>query len=83
MNTNNRSYWSWSTGSWRMSIFDGEAEEPVDDGSETEHPMQRWHTTVLNPCVEGDRVRMYVDTWNSDGAGISEIEVYGEPVELP
>ena len=83
MNTNNEANWGWSTGAWRLAVFDGGAEEIVDEGNEDSYPMMRWHTTVLDQCVEGDRVRFYADTWNGNGGGLSELEVYAEPAPMP
>jgi hypothetical protein len=82
-NINNQAFWSWSTGSWRLSVFDGEEEHTVDEGAETEYPILRWHTTVLDECIQGDRVRIYADTWNRDGGGVSELEVYGDDLAQP
>ena len=61
-------------------MLDGDLEEQIDEGSEPVWPARRWNTTVLDECVEGDKVRFYVDSFNGSGAGLSEIEVYGQPI---
>ncbi|MEE2758041.1 MAG: thrombospondin type 3 repeat-containing protein [Myxococcota bacterium] len=83
MNTNNSGTHYYSTADWRLSIFNGDVETQVDEGSEPELPALRWITTQFDECQIGNRVRFYVDSWNESGGGISELEIYGEPFVGP
>ena len=54
-------------------MLDGDLEEQIDEGSEPVWPARRWNTIVLDECVEGDKVRFYVDLSNGSG-GSSEMK---------
>jgi hypothetical protein len=83
LNTTNQARYGHSTGAWRLTVFEGGVEAQIDEGADAQLPIHRWQTTILDECVPADRVRFYADSWNGDAGGLTELEVYGEPLNNP
>jgi len=81
LNSNHMGHGNWSTRAWRVALKIGDIETVVDEGDAGGVPSATFHTTVLPECPVADRVRFYIDSYNREGGGLNELEVYGAPAE--
>ncbi|MEE2787857.1 MAG: thrombospondin type 3 repeat-containing protein, partial [Myxococcota bacterium] len=85
LNTNDQGTYEHYTQEWAIGLIEGSPEdgevEIVAQGVERDLPPLDWHTVVLDPCKPANYVQFRALSYGGNGAGLNELEVYGQPIE--